>query len=132
MRLCFLAQTGASLWSIPNTSDPTELERTVKNFRRTLVAMAVGIVALVGFAGVASAQSAQVEYSSNVQANTAEVQAAQVTAADPGQAAAVVSAGTLPYTGNDSSLPLAEMGAGLLAAGGLMVVVVRRRQTNAA
>ena len=43
-------------------------------------------------------------------------------------AAAVDTSGTLPYTGSDSSIPMAEIGVGLLAAGGLTVVMVRRRQ----
>lgn len=99
-------------------------EFTVKMLRRTLFASAVTAAAVVGFAGVASAQ--EVDYPVEVIPNTnsqAAVQGAQVSAAE---AAAV--AGTLPYTGNDSSLPLAEIGVGMLAAGGLMVVAVRRRQ----
>ena len=76
------------------------------------------MTALVGFAGVASA----LDYS--------EVEGTEVITPQPAvsNAAAVSPAGTLPYTGSDSSLPLAEIGAGLLAAGGLTVVVVRRRQ----
>ena len=48
--------------------------------------------------------------------------------ADP---VAVSSAGTLPYTGNDSTRTLAEVGVGLLAAGGIATVVVRRRNAQA-
>lgn len=99
----------------------------MKIIRRTILAGAVTVAAVVGLAGGASA----VEYTPDVVPNT-DVQGAQVSQTDVANAAAVDSAGTLPYTGNDSSLPLAEIGAGLLAAGGLMVVVVRRRQADAA
>jgi LPXTG-motif cell wall-anchored protein len=40
--------------------------------------------------------------------------------------------GTLPYTGNDSTLPLAEIGVGLLAAGGLVLLVVKSRRLGSA
>jgi LPXTG-motif cell wall-anchored protein len=36
-------------------------------------------------------------------------------------------AGALPYTGNSTSLPLAQLGAGLVAAGALAVLLVRKR-----
>lgn len=56
-----------------------------------------------------------------------------VTAADgTASAGAVNAAGTLPYTGSGSSLPAAEIGAGLLAAGAAMVLVVRKRQQHMA
>lgn len=42
--------------------------------------------------------------------------------------ACAASAGALPYTGNDSSLPLAQIGAGLLAAGAVIALTVRKRQ----
>jgi LPXTG-motif cell wall-anchored protein len=90
----------------------------VKILRRSLVAGVVAGGLAIGFTGVAGA----VDYTPDVQ-----VLDAGVSAADPA-AAAVTSSGTLPYTGTDSSLPLAEIGAGLLAAGGLAVVVVRRQQ----
>jgi LPXTG-motif cell wall-anchored protein len=46
-------------------------------------------------------------------------------------ACAVSAAGTLPYTGTDSSLPLVQIGAGLLAAGALIMLTVRKRHTLA-
>lgn len=50
---------------------------------------------------------------------------------DDGGAAAtgatVTAAGTLPRTGSDSSLPLAQMGAVLVALGGLVVLAARKR-----
>lgn len=88
--------------------------------RRTLVAAGVTAVVGLGTVGVAGAQT----YTPDV-----DVQGVQVSNADA--AAVEVSSGTLPYTGNDSSLPLAEVGAGLLAAGGLTVVMVRRQQAKA-
>ena len=39
-------------------------------------------------------------------------------------------AGNLPYTGSDSSRPLAEAGVVLLAAGGGAVLVAKRRRTT--
>jgi LPXTG-motif cell wall-anchored protein len=53
---------------------------------------------------------------------------AGVDAANADAATAVQSAGALPYTGNDSSLPLAEAGVALVAAGGGLLLVVKRRQ----
>lgn len=54
----------------------------------------------------------------------------EVVVVDQGNAAAEVAAsGTLPYTGNDSTLPLAEIGVALVAAGGAAVMVVRHRRT---
>ena len=41
---------------------------------------------------------------------------------------AVTPSGTLPYTGSDSSLPLAQIGIGLVAVGGIAVLMVRKRQ----
>jgi LPXTG-motif cell wall-anchored protein len=90
--------------------------------RRTILAVAVTVTALVGLAGAASA----LEY-------TPEVESAQVQAASTDSGAVAVSnVGSLPYTGSNNSLPLAEIGAGLLAVGGLTVVVVRRRQATSA
>jgi LPXTG-motif cell wall-anchored protein len=116
----------------------------MKNLRRTLAAGAVAGGLVLGFAGVAGAQTAPepTNYTPDVSPTTviddpgAEVLGATVSAADADAAGAagataVSAAGTLPYTGNDSSLPLAEIGAGLLAAGGLAVVVVRRQQAKA-
>jgi LPXTG-motif cell wall-anchored protein len=94
----------------------------VKILRRSLVAGVVAGGLAIGFTGVAGA----VDYTPDVQVLDAGVSAGQETAA-----AAVSSSGTLPYTGTDSSLPLAEIGAGLLAAGGLAVVVMRRQQGKA-
>lgn len=85
--------------------------------RRTLVAAGVTIAVGLGTVGVANAQTTyEPQVDAEVLGTTQE---------------AAVSAGTLPYTGNDSSLPLAEIGAGLLAAGGLTVVMVRRQQAKA-
>lgn len=91
----------------------------MKTIRRTLIAAPIALAITLGFAGAAGAQ--QVDYTPDVDA--------QVLGAT--QDPAVVASGTLPYTGNDSSLPLAEVGVGLLAAGGLAVVMVRRHQANA-
>jgi len=44
---------------------------------------------------------------------------------------APVASGNLPYTGNDSSLPLAQIVAGLLAAGAVVYLTVRKRQHSA-
>jgi LPXTG-motif cell wall-anchored protein len=43
-------------------------------------------------------------------------------------ACAAATTGALPYTGNDSTLPLAQIGAGLLAAGAIVALTVRKRQ----
>ena len=43
---------------------------------------------------------------------------------------AVTPGGTLPYTGSDSSLPLAQGGAMLVAAGAVTVFMVRKRQQH--
>ena len=121
------------IW-LPSPSSPEhEREQTVNTIRRTLAAGALAGGLVVGFAGVAGAQAVDdVRYppavSPTVVEPPAEVVSENVSAAS---AAAVNSAGTLPYTGTDSSLPLAEIGVGLLAAGGLAVVVVRRQQAKA-
>jgi LPXTG-motif cell wall-anchored protein len=47
-------------------------------------------------------------------------------------ATAVNAAGTLPYTGSSSSLPAAQIGAGLVAAGAVLVLTVRKRQQHTA
>jgi LPXTG-motif cell wall-anchored protein len=113
---------------MPSTSEAHQnLTRTqsgsqiVKILRRTLVAAGVTVAVGLGAAGVAGAQTTT-DYTPAVEA---EVLGTQQT-----QAAAVSASGTLPYTGSDS-LPLAEIGAGLLAAGGLTVVMVRRHQAQA-
>ena len=41
-------------------------------------------------------------------------------------------AGVLPYTGSGSSLPVAQVGAGLVAAGAMLVLCMRKRQQQAA
>lgn len=93
----------------------------MKTVRRTLIAAPIALAVALGFAGVASAQQAPTDYTPKVETEVlGKVQ-------DP----AVQASGTLPYTGTDSSLPLAEVGAGLLAVGGLTVVMVRRHQANA-
>jgi len=45
-------------------------------------------------------------------------------------APAVTPGGTLPYTGTDSSLPIAQGGAMLVAAGAVIVFTVRKRQQH--
>jgi LPXTG-motif cell wall-anchored protein len=104
----------------------------VNTLRRTIAAGALAGGLVLGFAGVAGAQAVDdVEYPPAVSPTTiAQQPQAEVVSANV-SAAAVSSSGTLPYTGNDSSLPLAEIGAGLLAAGGLTVVMVRRHQAQA-
>jgi LPXTG-motif cell wall-anchored protein len=92
----------------------------MKILRRTLAVAGIATLAGIGLTGVAGA----VDYTP-----PPEVQGITQ---DPAVEAVAVSAGTLPYTGNDSSLPLAEVGVGLLAAGGLTVVMVRRHQANQA
>jgi LPXTG-motif cell wall-anchored protein len=47
-------------------------------------------------------------------------------------ACAASTTGSLPYTGNDSSLPLAQIGAGLLAVGAVAVFGVRKRNQHLA
>jgi LPXTG-motif cell wall-anchored protein len=61
------------------------------------------------------------------------VLSAQVTvAAGASNAGSVSPSGTLPYTGSDSSLPLAQIGAGLVAAGAVIVLSIRKHQHTAA
>ena len=45
-------------------------------------------------------------------------------------AAAATTTGALPYTGTNSSLPMAQIGAGLLAAGAVIVFGVRKRNQH--
>ncbi len=103
----------------------------MKMFRRTIVAVTLTIIVALGFTGVAGA----LDYTPVVCTNglvavgdeCVEVQGTVVVAGETDPAAAVSAAGTLPYTGS-SSLPVAEIGVALLAVGGLIVVMVRRRQ----
>ena len=119
------------IW-LPSPSSPEhEREQTVNTIRRTLAAGALAGGLVVGFAGVAGAQAVDdVQYPPAVSPTTIAQPPAEVISENV-SAAAVNTAGTLPYTGTDSSLPLAEIGVGLLAAGGLAVVVVRRQQAKA-
>ena len=96
----------------------------MKILRRTLVAAGVTVAVGLGAAGVAGAQTTT-DYTPAVEAEVLGTQQTQAVSAG-----AVSASGTLPYTGSDS-LPLAEIGAGLLAAGGLTVVMVRRHQAQA-
>jgi LPXTG-motif cell wall-anchored protein len=92
-----------------------------KILRTAAAATAFGVVGL-GLAGVASAAEPEyvpAEVEGSTQTNTPAVEAAATTT------------GALPYTGNDSSLPLAEAGVALLAGGGALLLVVKRRQANA-
>lgn len=45
-------------------------------------------------------------------------------------AAAATTAGSLPYTGTNSSMPLVQVGAGLLAAGAVIMLTVRKRNPH--
>lgn len=101
--------------------------------RRTLVAVALTVLVAVGFTSMASA--AEVTYNPAVCTDGTVLQDGQCVEVlgvtqqqDP--AVAVSSAGTLPYTGSDSTMPLAEIGVALLAAGGLMIVMVRRHRSG--
>jgi LPXTG-motif cell wall-anchored protein len=53
-------------------------------------------------------------------------------AAAGGTPTGVTPSGALPYTGNDSSIPMAQIGAGLLAAGALIALTVRKRSQHVA
>lgn len=88
----------------------------MKNVRKAIAAASISTMAIIGFAGVAGA----VDYNPVVEDTT-------LTKVEP---VAVSSAGTLPYTGNDSTRTLAEVGVGLLAAGGIATVMVRRRSAQ--
>jgi len=95
----------------------------MKKMLRTAAAAAAFTVAGVGFAGVAMA--AEPGYVPTEVKGTTQVE-------DPGvEAVAVSAAGTLPYTGSNSSLPLAEAGVALVAGGGAVLLVVKRRQAAA-
>lgn len=93
----------------------------MKKIIRTAAAAGAFAVAGLGLTGVATA--VEPEY-------VPEAQVEAVTQANE-PAVAAVSAGTLPYTGSDSSLPLAEAGIALLAGGGALLLVVKRRQAQA-
>lgn len=55
----------------------------------------------------------------------------EITGCESGGAAPVRTSGTLPYTGSDSSLPLAQIGVAVLAAGALLTFGVRRVRAKA-
>jgi LPXTG-motif cell wall-anchored protein len=113
----------------------------MKNIIRMAAATAAFTVAGVGMAGVATAEDERyvptactqtvdgvVTAVSCVSPETEVSEAPNVAAANVEAATAVQSSGTLPFTGNNSSLPLAEAGVALLAAGGGLLLVVKRRQ----
>ncbi len=104
----------------------------MKMFRRTIVAVTLTIIVALGFTGVAGALDYNPVVCTNglvaVDDACVEVQGTVVVADQTDPATAVSAAGTLPYTGSNSSLPVAEIGVALLAAGGLIVVMVRRHQ----
>ncbi len=111
----------------------------MKNMIRTAAAVAAFSVAGIGLAGVAGAQE-DVSYVPPTCTETINGVETAVSCVDPEVAgivqeppvqAVAVSAGTLPYTGSDSSLPLAEAGVALLAGGGALLLVVKRRQASA-
>jgi LPXTG-motif cell wall-anchored protein len=91
----------------------------MKKIIRTAAAVAAFSVAGLGMVGVAVAE--EPAYVPQVEGIT-QVQ-------DPGVQAVTVS-GSLPYTGTDSSLPLAEAGVALVAGGGALLLVVKRRQSS--
>ncbi len=95
-------------------------------------------VAGLGLAGVAGAQTTD-DYNPSVctedvngvptvvPCDQGQVENAGVNAAS-GAAGAVQGGATLPYTGSDTTVPLAEAGVALVAAGGGLLYVVKRRQ----
>lgn len=93
----------------------------MKTIRGAVGAVALAVMMVFAFSGIASA----VEYPP-VEPTTS-VLPSNVSAADVAAAPAAVSAGTLPYTGSSSSLPLAQAGVVLLVVGGGLVLFVRRR-----
>jgi LPXTG-motif cell wall-anchored protein len=112
----------------------------VKILWKGMAAASVTALVALGVTGVAGAAEAEGTYGPVVCTGNqvlvdgtcvdppAEVSEADVSAGSVEEATAVQSVGALPYTGSDS-LPLAELGVALLAAGGLMTVAVRRRHT---
>ena len=112
----------------------------MKKMIRTAAAVAAFTVAGVGLAGVAGAADdpGYVPPACTDTVNGVETAvpcngpAVEDTVVDPAAAEAVTAtAGTLPYTGSNSSLPLAEAGVALLAGGGALLLVVKRRQASA-
>jgi len=93
----------------------------MKKIIRTAAAVAAFSVAGLGMVGVAVAE--EPAYVPQVEGVT------QVQVQDPAVEAVTVS-GTLPYTGTNSSLPLAEAGVALVAGGGALLLVVKRRQSS--
>ena len=94
----------------------------MKNIIRTAAAAAAFTVAGVGLAGVATA--AEPDYVPVQVEGITQVQA-------PAVQAVTATSGSLPYTGTNSSLPLAEAGVALVAGGGVLLLVVKRRQASA-
>jgi LPXTG-motif cell wall-anchored protein len=89
-----------------------------------VVVGAACFAATVSVAGIAVAQEADyvpVEVEGAVQSQGVAV--AEVSAVQP-----ATTSGQLPYTGNDSSVLLAEAGVGLLAVGGAAIAVARSRR----
>ena len=114
----------------------------MKNMIRTAAAAAAFSVAGIGLAGVAAAQEDPtyvpptctetingVETAVDCVEPDTEAEVAGIVQT-PAVEAVAVSSGTLPYTGSDSSLPLAEAGVALLAGGGALLLVVKRRQAG--
>ena len=102
---------------------------------RLIAALALVLASLLTFAGVASAQESP-SYT-GVSPTTIAIRPASDVAgqsAAPAQAApaqAAQASGALPYTGSNS-LPLAQIGVGLLAAGAIATIAVRRRNATQA
>ena len=109
--------------------------------KKTLMALVVALFATMLMAGGAGAQTAdvvvpdeegncpagfEVAYEDDIGEVCTETLDAGEDAVDDGGDVTVTAAGTLPRTGSDS-LPLAQIGAALVAAGGLAVLVTRKR-----
>lgn len=95
---------------------------------RSIAALALVLASVLAFTGIASAQESPTY--TGVSPTTIQNQPSNESMAQAAPAAeAAQAAGTLPYTGNDS-LPLAQIGVGLLAVGAITTIAVRRRQAT--
>lgn len=106
----------------------------MKTVIRTAAAVAAFTVAGLGLAGVSSAAEGTGYVPDSCTAmvdgvttavSCAEVEGVQVEAAS----AATTTSGSLPYTGSNSSIVLAEVGVALVAVGGGVLLVVKRRHS---
>jgi LPXTG-motif cell wall-anchored protein len=104
----------------------------MKSVRMLLAATAMAALALVGLAGVASAQSYTPDEPQTSVLDTGVSNAANDTGvASATAASATAASGTLPYTGSNDTLPFLQIGIVLLAAGGATVLFVRHRAAKA-